>query len=195
MPAPQIIQQFKITLLDTWPVIWRRIQIPTTGTFLDLHAAIQSSMGWKNCHLHMFRIGKRSEILIMGDPIDDPFDDADENTFNGRETPVAQFLNKPGDVAIYEYDMGDAWLHEILLEGVLLKEKGVKYPRCLAGERACPPEDCGGTPGFENLLEILGKPDDPEYEALIDWLGDEYDPDDFDPATVKFSGRRKRRDG
>ncbi|MCL2346609.1 MAG: plasmid pRiA4b ORF-3 family protein, partial [Desulfobulbus sp.] len=171
MPAPQVIHQFKITLLYTDPVIWRRIQVPETYTFHDLHTAIQSAMGWDNSHLHMFRIGKRSEILIMGGPLDDPFDDGDENTFDGWETPVARFLNRPGDVAIYEYDMGDGWLHEILLEGVLLKEKSVKYPRCLSGERACPPEDCGGTPGFQGILEILAAPDDPEYAELIDWLG------------------------
>jgi hypothetical protein len=196
MPPPQIIHQFKITLLDTAPVIWRRIQVPDTCTFLNLHAAIQDAMGWEDKHLYMFYIGKRSEIIITDDRIDDPFgDDGNENTFNGSEAPVARFLNAPGDRALYEYDMGDGWLHEVLLEGVLLKEKGVKYPRCLAGERACPPEDCGGAPGFEHLLETLASPHDPEHKELIEWLGGGYQPEKFDPAAVKFTARRGRRKG
>ncbi|MDR1967329.1 MAG: plasmid pRiA4b ORF-3 family protein, partial [Burkholderiaceae bacterium] len=177
------------------PAIWRRIQVPDSYTFEDLHMAIQIAMGWKNCHLHMFRIGKRSEVIIKGDDFDDPFGDDDENTFNGWETEVARFLQTPGDSAIYEYDMGDSWWHEVLLEGVFLKEKGIKYPRCLAGERACPPEDCGGVPGFEHMLEVLASPSDPERQELMSWLGGKYDPEKFDPQAVKFSARRARRKG
>ena len=191
MPTPQIIYQFKITLLDTHPVIWRRIQVLETYTFWDLHVAIQSAMGWEDCHLHMFRIGKRSEIIINGNPIEDPFGD-DENTFNGWESKVASFLNTPGDLAIYEYDMGDGWLHEILLEGIFLKEKGVKYPRCIGGACACPPEDCGGTPGFEHLLEVLASPKHPEHAELITWLGKKYDPEKFEVETVKFANPKVR---
>lgn len=195
MPAPAIIYQFKITLLDTDPAIWRRIQVPDTYTFEQLHGAIQTAMGWENCHLHMFRIGARSEIIVKGDDLDDPFGDNDENTFNGWETTVSRFLTKPGDVTIYEYDMGDSWQHAVLLEGMFLKEKGVKYPRCLAGERACPPEDCGGTPGFAQMLETLASPDDPEREGLMEWLGGSYDAEKFDPQAVKFSARGTRRRG
>jgi hypothetical protein len=191
MPTPQIIYQFKITLFDTDPVIWRRIQVPEIYTFWDLHVAIQSAMGWEDYHLHMFRIGKRSEIIIIGNPIDNDFDD-DENTFNGWETEVSCFLNTPGDVAIYEYDMGDGWLHEILLEGVFLKEKGVKYPRCIGGARACPPEDCGGTEGFEYMLEVLASPKHPEYKNVIDWLGKEYDPEKFALEAIKFANPKTR---
>jgi Plasmid pRiA4b ORF-3-like protein. len=186
MPSPQIMHQFKITLLDTHPEIWRRIQVAESYTFWDLHVAIQSAMGWQDCHLHMFRIGKRSEIIINGNQIEDPFG-GDENTFNGWETGIARFLKAPGDVAMYEYDMGDGWLHEILLEGIFLKEKGVKYPRCIAGARACPPEDCGGTPGFEHLLDVLASPQHPEYAECIGWLGKKYDPEKFDAGAVKFA--------
>jgi len=191
MPTPQIIYQFKITLLDTQPMIWRRIQVPEPYTFWDLHVAIQSAMGWQDCHLHMFRIGKHSEIIINGNPIEDPFGD-DEKTFNGWETEAARFLNMPGDLAIYEYDMGDSWEHEILLEGVFLKEKGIKYPRCIAGALACPPEDCGGTPGFDHLLEVLASPKHSEYAALTEWLGKKYDPEKFEIETVKFINPKVR---
>jgi hypothetical protein len=164
--------QFKITLLDTDPVIWRRIQVPGTYTFWDLHVAIQSAMGWQDSHLHMFRIGKHRPIIINGNPVDDDFGGG-EDDLNGWETEVVELLGMPGDVALYEYDMGDSWEHEILLEGIFLKEKRVKYPRCIAGARACPPEDCGGTPGFEHLLEVLASPGHPEREELIAWLGGE----------------------
>ena len=193
MPTPQIIYQFKITLLDTRPVIWRRIQVPETYTFWDLHVAIQSAMGWADYHLHMFRIGKRSEIIINGNPIDDDFGfGGDENTFDGWEVRINSFLKAPGDVATYEYDMGGGWLHEILLEGIFLKEKGVKYPRCIGGACACPPEDCGGTSGFEHLLEVLASPKHPEHAELITWLGKKYDPEKFEVEAVKFANPKVR---
>ncbi|MCL2020984.1 MAG: plasmid pRiA4b ORF-3 family protein [Betaproteobacteria bacterium] len=191
MPTPQIIHQFKITLLDSDPEIWRRIQVPATYTFWDLHVAIQSAMGWEDYHLHMFRIGKRSEIIINGNPTDDDLDD-DENTFNGWEIEASSFLETPGDVALYEYDLGDGWLHEILLEGVFLKEKGIRYPNCIAGARACPPEDCGGIPGFEHMLEVLASPRHPEHKDLIKWLGKEFEADKFDPQAVRFANPKNR---
>jgi hypothetical protein len=191
MPAPQLIHQYKITLLDTEPAIWRRIQVPATYSFWDLHVAIQCAMGWDDCHLHMFRIGKRSEVLISSHQDDDFYDD-DDKTFDGSETPIANFLSTPGDAALYEYDMGDSWLHEILLEGVLLKEKGVKYPNCITGERACPPEDCGGIPGFYHLLDVLASPQDHEYQELKDWLGTKYEPEKFDPNRIKFANPKAR---
>jgi Plasmid pRiA4b ORF-3-like protein. len=182
----QMIYQFKITLLGMEKRIWRRIQVPENGTFFDLHVAIQCAMGWEDCHLHMFRIGKRSGIIINGNPIDDDFYQSNKNTLNGWETDVAQFLAMPGDFALYEYDMGDGWLHEVLLEGVFLKEKNVKYPRCLDGAGACPPEDCGGAPGFEHLLKILASPKHPEYKEMLAWLGRDFDPDAFDCSKIKF---------
>jgi hypothetical protein len=193
MPTPQIINQFKITLLYTDPAIWRRIQVPDTYTFGDLHLAIQSAMGWKNDHLYAFRIGKRGEISINDDSHDFFADDSDdENTFNGGETDVTLLIQTPGDRAIYEYDMGDGWLHEVLLEGVFLKEKAIKYPRCIAGARACPPENCGGIPGYENILEVLASPRHPERKEILEWVGKKYDPEKFDPAAVKFFRRASR---
>lgn len=101
-------------------------------------------------------------------------------------------------MAEYEYDFGDRWRHELLLEGILLKEKGVKYPRCIAGERACPPEDCGSVPGYYRMLEALANPDDEEHEEMGAWLKHHaknyypYDPAAFDPRKVKFDNPRAR---
>ena len=153
--------------------------------------AIQDAMGWKDSHLHMFYMGQHEEITIIGNPIDAEVVKA-EQKFNGWETKVARFLKTPGDVATYEYDMGDEWRHEILLEGVFLKEKGVKYPRCIAGERACPPEDCGGTWGFKRLLEALASPKHPEHKELREWIGKKYEPEKFDLKGVQFDNPKAR---
>jgi hypothetical protein len=98
----------------------------------------------------------------------------------------------------YEYDFGDGWSHEILLEAILLKEKGITYPQCVAGERACPPEDCGGISGYYHLLEILRDPNHVEHEENIDWLKGHaknycpYDPEEFDCKGVRFDNPKKR---
>ena len=143
----ELIFQYKISLLDTKPSVWRRIQVPSGYSFWDLHVAIQDSMGWTDSHLHMFRIrpqGKQKDLRI-GIP-DDEFDDLE--ILAGWEIPLDRFFWRPGTSAVYEYDFGDSWNHDVLLEGVLIPEAGSTYPRCLAGENACPPEDCGGIWGY-----------------------------------------------
>ncbi len=81
----------------------------------------------------------------------------------GWEVPITEYFTEPGKLAIYDYDYGDGWSHYVLLEGILLKEHGVKYPKCIGGERACPPEDCGGVDGYYQVLKILSDPNHPEY--------------------------------
>ncbi|HYA40778.1 MAG TPA: plasmid pRiA4b ORF-3 family protein, partial [Syntrophobacteraceae bacterium] len=116
----------------------------------------------------------------------------------GWKTPIAAHFTEPGVAAVYEYDFGDCWLHDVLLEAILLKEQGVKYPRCIDGKRACPPEDCGGVPGYHRVLEILGNPDHDEYQETIDWVkgqtrgGRTYQPDKFNPEKVHFDNPKKR---
>lgn len=153
-----LIYQFKVTLKDIQPSIWRRIQVPDQYSFWDLHVAIQDSMGWLDYHLHVFRIpglhrGKAVEIGIPDDEIDD------DVIIPGWTIPICDYFREPGNTAMYAYDFGDGWLHEVMLEGILIKEKGVKYPRCIAGERACPPEDCGSVPGYYDLLDIIRNPE------------------------------------
>ncbi|MFC1895485.1 plasmid pRiA4b ORF-3 family protein [Thermodesulfobacteriota bacterium] len=192
-----IIYQFRVELNEIDPPIWRRIQVPAKYSYWDLHVALQDSMGWLDCHLHAFRLRmphKRKEIQI-GIPDDGTYGDV---ILAGWEISIADYFTEPGKSAFYEYDFGDGWDHTVLLEGILLKEKGVKYPKCIAGERACPPEGCGGLPGYYQLLEIIGNPNHPEYQEYIAWLKGHagnyypYDPDRFDPDQVVFWNPEKR---
>jgi hypothetical protein len=161
------VYQFKISLLWVRPIIWRRIQVPSHYTILDLHNAIQRAMGWDNFHLHKF---------IMG--IDD-----DSISDNDKMQNIFSLENNR---AYYEYDFGDRWEHEVLLEKILSAVQSVQYPICLAGKRACPPEDCGGTPGYSNLLRIMKNPRDIEYRDMIEWLGEKFYPEKFNPKDVCF---------
>ncbi len=179
------------------PTIWRVIQVPSVYSFWDLHVAIQDAMGWLDYHLHAFRVKmprKKSETEI-GIP-DEDFDD--RNVVPGWKVPITKYFTEPGKMAIYDYDFGDGWSHFVLLEGILLMEKGFKYPRCIAGERACPPEDCGGVDGYYQLLKILSDPNHPEYRGYNEWLKGHaknyfpYKPDKFEPAKVEFWDPKRR---
>jgi hypothetical protein len=192
-----IVYQFRIELSEIEPTIWRVIQVPSDYSFWDLHVAIQDAMGWLDYHLHAFRVRmpRSKRETEIGIPDDEFFD---REVLPGWKVSVTKYFDEPGKMAIYDYDFGDDWSHTVLLEGILLKEKGVKYPRCIAGERACPPEDCGGMPGYYQLLDILADPNHPEYQGHIDWLKGHaknyhpYEPDNFDPGHVKFWDPKKR---
>lgn len=192
-----LIYQFKISLAEIEPTIWRRIQVPADFNFWDLHVAVQDSMGWLDYHLHEFRIPAplNNEIVLIGIP-DDEWGEV--SVMPGWEVPIAAYLTEPGQKVEYEYDFGDSWNHEILFEAILDKKEGSKYPKCLAGERACPPEDCGSVPGYYNLLEVLSDPTGDEYEDIVAWLEGEvtrylpFSPDKFDPQAVEFDSPKKR---
>ena len=170
------IYQFKITLLGSKPPIWRRIQVADC-TLDKLHEHIQTAMGWTNSHLHQFEIkGKR-----YGDPelIVDGFDDS--NCVDSTRTRISKILPKTGKrfSFTYEYDFGDGWDHEILFEGCPQKEPRKRYPLCIEGERACPPEDVGGIGGFYEFLEALADPEHEQHDEFMEW-GGEFDPEKFD---------------
>lgn len=194
MSVPTFLFQFKITLQEIQPAIWRRIQVPAKQSFWDRHVAIQDAMGWKECHFHAFRLKQKHRHACIEIGIPDEEDENDPCQAGWREW-LADYFHEPGQRMEYLYDFGDYWVHEVLLEGLLLKEKGVRYPRCLDGQRACPPEDCGSIPGYEQLVAILQDPRHEEYQAMVEWLGDEYgeyDPERFDPAKVKFDNPQHR---
>ncbi|WP_341763567.1 plasmid pRiA4b ORF-3 family protein [Candidatus Tisiphia endosymbiont of Beris chalybata] len=178
------IYQFKITLKYTKPKIWRRIQVPEKYNFEDLHFAIQNAMGWENYHLHQFEIinPKTGTKDLISSPDDEGFCDV----IPEDKAKIVKYFLSPKDKAIYEYDFGDGWKHEVVLEKILPTVAGATYPQYLAGERACPPEDCGGVGGYEYLLEIIADPDHEEYKERIEWLSDDFNPKDFDPKLVKF---------
>jgi hypothetical protein len=179
------IYQFKITLLDSRPKIWRRIQIQDCS--LDkLHEHIQTAMGWTNSHLHHFEIGKKR----YGDP--DLLADTGEELEDSTTTRISEILPASGKAFrfVYTYDFGDDWQHEVLFEGVVEAVKGTKLPICLEGERACPPEDCGGPPGYEHLLAVLDDPKHEDYKDMKRWIGGRFDPESFD-ATAATKAMKK----
>lgn len=188
--AERKVLQFKISLLETNPPIWRRILIPQEYTFWDLHVAIQDSMGWLDYHLHEFVVGSERETIKIGIP--DEGADESNTLIPGWEAKVREYFVEIGDNADYTYDFGDNWGHEILFEGVLLREPGEKYPKCIGGMRNCPPEDCHGTYGYERLLEILADPSHQEFDEMKKWLQGHaknywpFNSENFDAASVAF---------
>jgi hypothetical protein len=187
------IYQFRIALLEIVPAIWRTIQVPGTYSFWDLHVAIQDSMGWLDYHLHLFRLTKpgTDAVVQIGIPDDDAFE-GDEPILPGWDIPIAGYFTRPGAAARYEYDFGDSWEHEVTLEAIAPRQAGKRYPACLAGERRCPPEDCGGVGGYEDLMAVMRDPSHEEYESTLRWLGGRFEPERFDPGKVKFDDPRKR---
>lgn len=174
--SPQLYQ-FKITLLDVEPPVWRRIQV-RDGTLDQLHEQIQTAMGWTNSHLHQFEInGTR-----YGDPelLDDGFEDFE--CVDSTRTLISDILAGTGKrfAFQYEYDFGDGWEHEVLFEGNPPTDPKGKYPLCLEGERACPPEDCGGSWGYGDFLEAIRNPKHEEHASMLEWIGGSFDPEAFD---------------
>ena len=171
--------QFKITLSDSEPPIWRRIQVEDC-TLDELHGHIQTAMGWTNSHLHYFEIGGKR----FGDP--ELLEDAGFAIADSTRTRLSKILPADGKRFrfVYEYDFGDDWRHEVLFEGCPQAEKGSKFPVCLEGERACPPEDCGGLGGYEHFLEVIADPQHEDYDDMVEWIGGKFDPETFDSAKA-----------
>jgi hypothetical protein len=180
--------QLKIVLEGSKPPIWRRVLIPANLRLPDLHGVIQLSMGWRDAHLYHFMVGIRSEGLrFYGDPdlLDiDLMQEAEGEFINDLNVPIDHLLVNRKDWIRYEYDFGDGWIHRLTLEDILVQPlKLARLPRCVAGRRACPPEDCGGVPGYEQALEILANTAHPEHQELLVWIGN-FDPKRFDLEAV-----------
>lgn len=165
------VYQLKITLKGSKPPIWRRIQVTNDITLHHLHQILQVVMGWEDYHLHQFMIG--GTYYGRTDP-DYGADIRSEN--NVKLNQVVKSENFKFD---YEYDFGDGWSHQIVVEKILPLQVDIHYPLCLAGKRACPPEDCGGIWGYAELLEVLQDPEHPEYEERLEWLGNDFEPEAF----------------
>ncbi len=164
LSAADTVYQFKITLLESHPPIWRRIQVRDC-TLDKLHEYIQTAMGWTNSHLHHFRIGEQ----LYGDPelMQENFEEMEYK--DSTTTKISDILPRDGKRFrfVYEYDFGDSWEHEVLFEGILLAESKVKYPLCLDGARACPPEDCGGVWGYADFVAAIQNPDNEQHEEML----------------------------
>ena len=176
---PEVLQ-LTITLLGTMPPIWRRLLAPAGFTLAQLHDVLQAAMGWQSCHMHEFSAGRRHfgkpnpEDRPMGMP---PVE-------NGRTVRLSSLLGRVGAKVVYTYDTGDSWEHGIVLEKRLPVDPGTAYPVCTGGERACPPEDCGGIGGFYDLLDAPGDPTHEQHDELLDWVGGDHDPGAFSIVEV-----------
>jgi hypothetical protein len=179
------IVSLKVALRGTRPPVWRRLLMPGTMTLADLHQAIQAAMGWEDCHLHAFDIAGRQ----YGDchAVDDVADEKRPTLNSLVKAGVARFT--------YTYDFGDNWEHTVVIEKRPPPLGPTSYPTCVAGKRTCPPEDCGGPWGYEELLQILADPAHPERAERLEWLGEEFDPDDFsvDIANAMLNARFHRK--
>lgn len=176
----QRIYQLKIELKDSNPKIWRRIQVSGETTFSELHDIIQLSMGWENGHLYEFTL-KKTRIFDFEEVIDDG-----TNTLERDSTDafLDEMVQRVKTKFTYLYDFGDYWEHQIQVEKIFPEEKGMTYPICLEGERACPPEDSGGIWGYQHMLEVLADKKHPEYEGVSEWIGEGWDPESFNPEQT-----------
>lgn len=170
------IYQLKVTLKYIRPPIWRRFVIASSESLADLHIVLQIVMGWTDSHLHEF--SREKERYGVPDA-DFPSDIHNESKFR-----IDQLLKEEKDKLLYAYDFGDGWDHEVVLEKILPFDTKTKLPTCLKGSRACPPEDIGGAPGYDMLLEAIADPNHSEHAGILEWLGEPFDPEQFDLTEV-----------
>jgi Plasmid pRiA4b ORF-3-like protein len=166
-----------VELRHAAPKIWRRLLVPAEFDLAQLHETLQVSMGWENEHLHSFDI----EGITFRDILED-----DTAFFLDEVGSSLGAVARKGRKFTYTYDFGDGWVHDIRVERVVDSEDaaGVRSIQCLAGARACPPEDCGGPPGYEELLSVLADPRHPEHRERKQWVGRGFDAEAFDVAKV-----------
>lgn len=194
LPAPglksgDVVYQIKITLLGSNPPIWRRILVKDC-TLDELHYHIQRAMGWTNSHLHQFKDGKKyySDPRLMEESF---FEMESEDSTVVKISDLFPERARRRRLK-YEYDFGDSWEHEVLFERRIPAQKGVKYPLCVDGARACPPEDVGGVWGYADFIVAMQNPTNERHRELRNWYGREkFDPEAFDPneATRRMAHR------
>ena len=171
-----LIYQLKITLRDSKPPIWRRVQVPGDYDLAKLQRVIEAAMGWDGYHLHQFYID--NDYYAIPSPEDW------EPVIDERDYKLQDVATHEKKKFTYEYDFGDSWEHVILVEKIIPPEEGVSYPVCVTGKRACPPEDVGGVWGYAEFLEAIADPEHPEHESYLEWVGEGFEPETFDKEAV-----------
>jgi len=172
VPAQSVLQ-LRVALCEVEPTVWRRLLVPGTVNLNKLHLMLQAAMGWEDSHLHAFEIGESR----YGMQFDDfPPDELDESAVT-MENAISDT-----DRFTYEYDFGDSWTHEIVVEDRWQSPVGLKFAVCVDGANRCPPENCGGAGGYELLLEALADPTHPQHNELAEWIPEPIDPTEFDLA-------------
>ena len=201
---PAQVHEIKITLCGSKPPIWRRVAVPSDMCLSDLHYVIQIVMGWTNSHLHQFVVrnakpkpaadelrklsqneqrDKLEQLMNRERRISDlrfELDDIEDE----RKVKLSELAPVVKNKFIYEYDFGDGWDHTIEVVKIGPPAEGVKYPVCLAGKFACPPEDCGGIWGYYEMLEVIKDPKHKDYKDTLEWMGDDFDPECFDLKKI-----------
>jgi hypothetical protein len=176
--------QLKITLQGIKPLIWRQVQVKDC-TLATLHEVIQVAMGWEFSHLYDFE--------VAGERYGDPGIGDDLEWNSDRKMKLSQIVRGGHRNFTYVYDMGDNWQHTITVEGTLAPEPKAKYPRCIGGARACPPEDCGGVWGYEEFLEAIGNRKHKEHQEMLEWVGGEFDPEEFNMGALNGEWAKWRK--
>jgi hypothetical protein len=174
------IATVRIELCDTDPVIWRQVEVPISVALNGLHDIVQAAMGWFDYHLWEFTIGRQRYGLPMAD------DWGTEPRIEASKVRLRDVLKARKTVIDYTYDFGDGWEHRLTVTNVRAGEPGVTYPRYVGGERNAPPEDCGGIPGFYDMLDAIADPTHPGHTEAKEWA-DDYDPDTIDELGIKYA--------
>ncbi len=183
------IARLRIALHDTEPTVWRVVEVPLTTTLRALHEVIQAAMPFQNYHLYEFQIGEhRYGIVDLDFGADLPIRDA-------KSIRLSRFLGEGVSVFTYVYDFGDNWQHAVTVEGVVEGDPDVAYPRFVDGAGRAPPEDVGGTPGFEEFIKAVTRPRARDHKRMVEWYGGPFDPAEVDVAaiTAKLGKLARRR--
>ncbi len=183
--------QFLIVLPGTDPLVWRRIQVPDTYSFWDLHVAIQDAMGWKDYHLHEFEVRDPRTGRLVRIGIPDMESPKERPCLAGWNVPATRFFGYHARPVSYLYDFGDGWKHIVQSEDTVPAGRG-RYPRCTGGAGACPPEDVGGVQRYAEFLKAMRDPKHPEHEEFLQWIGGTFDPHAFSPDAVVFDDPKVR---
>ena len=187
----ETVARVRIELEETDPLVWRELDLPLSTTLAALHDIIQVVMRWTDSHLHEFVVGEK--VYGVPGPDDEMYE---RKVYKAKALRLGTLIDRGVREFLYIYDFGDDWRHRITIEDVRQGDPGAEYPHFVAGERRAPPEDVGGTTGFEEFLEAMADPEHEDHERMLEWYGKRFDPDDIDERHVRmiiedFAARRR----